>query len=286
LLVRTLGPHIAVDMRVYGATPLVFADPAQLETALLNLAINASHAMPQGGLLVIEARELIESGQVWAAITVTDNGTGMDEATLAQAPEPFFTTKGVDGTGLGLSMVQGFAEQSGGRFRIASKAGHGTTVDLRLPASASVLADEGHAMAAPTELSAASHILLVDDDPDVLMTVGAFLQKDGFRVIRASGGNQALALLATAERVDAIVTDYAMPGLNGADLVAEARVIRPGLRAVIISGFVNIGCAEQIGGTITLHKPFQRDLLIKTLRQIMDAGPEDQPRSLEKGLLF
>jgi YesN/AraC family two-component response regulator len=105
-------------------------------------------------------------------------------------------------------------------------------------------------------------------------------------VIRASGGNQALALLATAERVDAIVTDYAMPGLNGADLVAEARVIRPGLRAVIISGFVNIGCAEQIGGTITLHKPFQRDLLIKTLRQIMDAGPEDQPRSLEKGLLF
>ena len=134
LLARTLGPHIRIKVNA-DRTASVLADPGQLQTALLNLAINASHAMPLGGVLTMEAREESEAGQLWVALSVTDTGTGMDEATLARAVEPFFTTKGLNGTGLGLSMVQGFAEQSGGRFHISSAPGHGTMVELRLPSA-------------------------------------------------------------------------------------------------------------------------------------------------------
>ena len=116
LLARTLGPHIAIDLTVRH-TPQAQADPGELQTALLNLAINAAHAMPKGGTLRIAAREERDAGRSWVSIALTDTGTGMDAATLAQAVEPFFTTKGVGGTGLGLSIGQGFAEQSGGTLR-------------------------------------------------------------------------------------------------------------------------------------------------------------------------
>jgi signal transduction histidine kinase len=139
LLTRTLGPQITVDLNVE-QTPRVVADPGELETALFNLASNAAHAMPEGGTFRIGVQEEINSAGLSVRITVTDTGVGMDHATLAQAAEPFFTTKGVGGgTGLGLSMVQGFAGQSGGTFRVASTLGRGTSVELCLPAAVATL---------------------------------------------------------------------------------------------------------------------------------------------------
>jgi signal transduction histidine kinase len=134
-LSRMLGPHIAIDLLVRGA-PVVFADPGDLQTALRNIAVNAAQAMPSGGILRIEAQEQIAGGAAWVGIAITDTGTGMDAATLAQAVAPFFTTKGGACAGLGLSMAKGFAEQSGGTLQIASAPGRGTVVTLRLPAAA------------------------------------------------------------------------------------------------------------------------------------------------------
>jgi signal transduction histidine kinase len=135
LLSRTLDPHITVALSVTQA-PCAFADPGELQTALRNIAINGAQTMPGGGTLRIEAREEIANGTAWVSITVTDTGAGMDAATLARAVEPFLTTRGGAGAGLGLSMAHGFAAQSGGTLRIASTSGRGTTVELRLPATA------------------------------------------------------------------------------------------------------------------------------------------------------
>jgi PAS domain S-box-containing protein len=267
LLTRTLGPHIVIDLRVR-KTPHALADPGELQTALLNLAINAAHAMPKGGTLSIEADVDRAAGPAWVRIAVTDTGAGMDAATLAQAIEPFFTTKGVGGTGLGLSMVQGFVEQSGGRLRIGSVPGQGTSVTLALPA-----AGPAHRPAAPAPavgLRVSGRILLVDDSTDVLVTVGAFLERAGFEVVRADSGDHALAVLAQDRRFDALVSDYAMPGLNGADLIAEARLLLPGLNALIITGYADIEDAGMaVRGAAVLHKPFQRDTLLDALLRVM-----------------
>jgi signal transduction histidine kinase/DNA-binding response OmpR family regulator len=277
LLTRTLGPHIAVEVPApaEAGTPLVHVDPSQLQTALLNLAINAAHAMAGGGTLRLEAH-LAHDGQR-VVVAVSDTGTGMDEATLAQAFEPFFTTKGREGTGLGLSMVQGFAEQSGGEVRIASAPNRGTTVELRLPVAAA--SGDGRSAGAERQemLQVCGRVLLVDDDPDVLVTMGAFLERAGLRVARASGGVQALAILASGERFDALVTDHAMPGLNGADLVAEGRLAQPGLPALIITGFAEIGREKALPeGVRMLHKPFPREELIAALHQVMRVAQENQ----------
>jgi signal transduction histidine kinase/CheY-like chemotaxis protein len=272
LLVRTLGPHIAVRLRVDRRSPAVHADPGQLQTALLNLAINAAHAMPQGGTLAIEVRPEFQANQFWVTIAVTDTGIGMDAATLAQATEPFFTTKGVGGSGLGLSMVQGFAEQSGGRLTIESKLGDGTTVELHLPAAMSVQPQ----LADPTASQAPQfgRLLVVDDDRDVIATMGAFLEAAGFQIVRAHSGDEALALMNGDDRFDAIVTDYAMPGLNGMDLISEVRRLRADLPAILVSGFIDVThVGTPAERTITLHKPFMRQQLIDALRQVMAAAP-------------
>jgi len=268
LLARTLDPQIAIRVRA-DQIPPVLADPGQLQTALLNLAINASYAMPQGGVLSVDTRVATEKGRVWVVLTVADTGVGMDAATLAQAVEPFFTTKGLDGSGLGLSMVQGFAEQSGGRFSITSMLGQGTTVELRLPAAAPDSDAERLELAkAPP---ASGRVLLVDDSTDMLETTGASLEKAGFTVVRVESGERALALLAQGERFDALVTDYAMPGLSGAVLIAEAQSVQPGLQGVLITGYADIGHAYTLPeGTPVLHKPFQRTELLEALQHIME----------------
>jgi PAS domain S-box-containing protein len=273
MLARTLGPTISVRMRIAENLPLLRVDPALLESALLNLAINASHAMPAGGSLAIDAREVVERGVSQVAIAVTDTGSGMDEATLARAIEPFFTTKGAKGTGLGLSMVQGFAVQSGGTMRIGSMPGVGTTVELQLPAA---LNDNVEILAAPLQRHGeAATILLVDDDPDNLLTTGAMLTMNGFKVVSAESGSRALAIIADDARVGAIVSDYVMPGMTGLDVIAAARVERPGLPAMIISGFVNSG-ERQWGseGIAFLRKPFQRHELVEALNKLL--GVADQ----------
>jgi PAS domain S-box-containing protein len=266
LLVRTLGPHIVVTVKNARA-PCTLADPGQLQTALLNLAINAAHAMPHGGTLAIEARRQSAGGQGWACVTVADTGTGMDPATLAQAVDPFFTTKGLDGTGLGLSMVQGFAEQSGGRLHLHSQLGQGTTAELWLPIVAAA------PPVRPAEMMAHrthGRVLLVDDSPDVLLTTGSFLERAGFTVTRAESGERALSLLNEGATFDVLITDYAMAGLNGADLIAEARLLLPGMRALLITGFADLRYTAHLPvGTLVLHKPFQRQDLTDALQRIM-----------------
>ncbi len=268
LLGRTLGPHVSIELYVEGSVSVV-VDPGQLQTALLNLAINASHAMPKGGTLSIDVRESPEDGRLMV-ITVADTGSGMDAATLARAVEPFFTTKGLDGTGLGLSMVQGFVEQSGGRFRIDSAVGVGTNVELCLP-SGDPGPDHKRPDAAAYEPRRRGRILLVDDAIDVLVTMAATLQNAGFDVVQAESGDRAIALLAGNDRFDALVTDYAMPGLNGADLISEGRIVQPGLPTLIITGFAGINYAEALPEKVlVLQKPFQGTALIDALACIME----------------
>ncbi|MBV8705398.1 MAG: response regulator, partial [Acetobacteraceae bacterium] len=208
-------------------------------------------------------------------------GVGMDAATLAQACEPFFTTKGLEGTGLGLSMVQGFAEQSRGRLHIASTPGEGTTVELRLPPAAAEARPEARQPGQQGPL-AGGRVLLVDDDPDVLVTTEAFLDRAGFQVVRASSGDEALALLARGgERFDALVSDYAMPGLNGAALAVESQAVQPGLPVLVITGFADVKEAVALPeGTVVLHKPFPREHLITALRGVLRRDTEAADRSL------
>jgi signal transduction histidine kinase/ActR/RegA family two-component response regulator len=265
----TLPPNIAIELCVEGA-PSVIADAGQIQTAVLNLALNAADAMPRGGVLSIGARPSPDSN-AWVVITVTDTGTGMSAATLSQAVDPFFTTKGPIGTGLGLSMVHGFAEQSGGKLRVESVLGEGTTVELLLPASDL----QPSSTTADTLVGGRrGRILLVDDSKDVLATTGAFLEKAGFSVVCVDSGEMALAALDGNEIVDIMVTDYAMPGLNGGDLIIAGRIRRPGLAAILITGYSEAGTSCNIPeGTLVIRKPFQRSELTEALQHIMAAAP-------------
>ncbi len=268
LLSRTLGPQIIITQQVGAEVPEVFADACQLETALLNLAINAAHAMPDGGRLILAARLLVDGGARWVSLSVTDTGSGMDAATLAQATERFFSTKGQNGTGLGLSMVRGFAEESGGKLRLTSAPGQGTRAELVLPAV------EPPVQLRPVTARVATRrcVLLVDDEPGVLQTTGAVLERAGLTVLRASGGDAALARLADGASVDAVVSDYAMPGLNGADLIARAQLVRPGLPAVLVSGVEDLGKLRSLPRDLErLNKPFARQDLLAALNRLWDA---------------
>jgi PAS domain S-box-containing protein len=267
LLRSSLDPGITLEVKV-PETLFVLVDVGQLQNAILNLAINASHAMPAGGMLTIEAQSNTEGKCV--IISLTDTGIGMDAATLAQAAEPFYTTKGNGGSGLGLSMVQGFAAQSGGEFYITSALGRGTTTTLRLPAATpGVLVKPVRAVAVPR----GGRILLVDDSEDVLVAVGAFLTKAGFIAVRAENGDEALAFLKASPGFDALITDYSMPGMNGLDLIIEARNFQPALPAILITGFAGFAGAKTIDdGTLVLHKPFQREELLTALQQVIDSN--------------
>jgi PAS domain S-box-containing protein len=266
VLTRTLGSHIAVTTRVDPGVGQVRADSGQLETALMNLAINGAHAMPDGGGLYIEARSAegetfgeIKHGR-HAVISVTDSGTGMDPKVLARVFDPFFTTKGRDGTGLGLSMVHGFARQSGGDVRAFSALGKGSRFEIWLP--------EDHVRPPEPEVvrerapDCTGHVLLVDDARDVLIMVEAFLRKARFTVQRANGGEQALAAIASGTHFDVLITDYMMPRFSGVELIRRARQIKPGLPALVISGYAEAteSIAEMEHAALLL-KPFDRDEL-------------------------
>jgi PAS domain S-box-containing protein len=266
VLTRTLGTNIAVTTRVDPAMGQVRADSGQLETALMNLAINGAHAMPDGGGLYIEARSAegetfgeIKHGR-HAVIAVTDSGTGMDPTVLARVFDPFFTTKGRDGTGLGLSMVQGFARQSGGDVRAFSALGKGSRFEIWLP--------EDHVRAPEPEVArerapdCTGHVLLVDDARDVLIMIEAFLRKAGFTVQRANGGEQALAAIAAGTHFDVLITDYMMPQFSGVELIRRARQMNAGLPALVISGYAE--ATDSLAGmehATLLLKPFDRDEL-------------------------
>jgi signal transduction histidine kinase/ActR/RegA family two-component response regulator len=281
ILTHTLGAGLEVRIDAPAGLAPLFADKGQLETVLVNLATNARDAMAGNGTLTLAARtesvrpgaqvrhpEGLPPGQ-YLRLSVSDTGAGMSADVLARASEPFFTTKPLaQGTGLGLSMARGFAEQSGGGLRIESKPGSGTTVLLWLPVA------QGDARPippspCPPELKLVtagaiggprSRLMLVDDDATVRDTLAEQLEDAGYAVLQASDGEDALALLDGGEAVDLILSDLSMPGMDGVDLIAAAQRRRPGLPAILLTGFATdvSGIAPDgvIGGGFSLlRKP-------------------------------
>lgn len=273
LLERALGPRIEFEVDISRSMSDVVVDPAQLETALINLGVNAGQAMPAGGRIRFEVYEA-DSGMFGelapgphVVIATVDNGGGIPPDVLDRVFEPFFSTKGLDGTGLGLSMVQGFSRQSGGDARIFSTVGQGTRVEIWLPAASIARAPQ------PPPASR-GHVLLVDDMADTLITTSAFLERDGFTVQRATGAGEALSLIASGAGFDIIITDYMMPGLTGVDLIDQVRAQRPRLPALIITGFAEIlGYVPESHGTKVLRKPFKREALARQIDALLGLRP-------------
>lgn len=277
LLRQSLGPRIGIETRFPLSLKPVFADANQIELALLNLAVNARDAMPDGGTVTISAREhrletkegALEPGD-YVCLALTDEGTGMDAATLERAMEPFYTTKGVGkGTGLGLSMVHGLAAQSGGRLLLKSEKGRGTTAELWLPLAANVpVPAETASVEQPEPQSLmAFKVLAVDDDPLVLMTTAAMLEELGCAVIEAGSGEQALDMLAQ-HRVDLVLTDQAMPHMTGAQLADFIRHRYPQLPVVLATGYAD-KLAGRAGSLPRLGKPFDMDALAEKIIAVM-----------------
>jgi PAS domain S-box-containing protein len=290
LVRRTMGPAVSVEVR--GATELwpVLVDPNQLENALLNLCINARDAMPEGGRLTIEtgaltlgaceARELELSPADYVSLSVGDTGGGMTAEVIARAFDPFFTTKPIGaGTGLGLSMVYGFARQSGGQARIDSEPGQGTTVRLYLPR---YLGDDSVSYAT-TDLREARRgegetVLVVDDEPSVRLLVQDVLEELGYDVLEAETGAAGLQILDSSRRVDLLVTDVGLPGgMNGRQLADAALVKRPDLKVLFITGYAEnavIGEGNLKPGMHILTKPFALETLGERIREIIGTGSE------------
>ncbi|SEQ52635.1 hybrid sensor histidine kinase/response regulator [Sphingobium sp. YR768] len=289
LLFRTLGETIAVETIAAPDCWSIEVDVNQMENALLNLAVNARDAMPDGGRLTIAVDNVaigaddpdIGPGQ-YVAITVTDTGEGMDADTLAHAIEPFFTTKEVGrGTGLGLSMVYGFIKQSGGHVRVQSAPGQGTRVLLYLPRHHGyVAANEDEAPdRASTAVGGHETILLCEDDDNVRAYSVEVLRELGYRVIPAIDGAAALAALeATEEPVDLLFTDVVLPGgMTGADLAHAAALHQPGLRTLFTTGYARDAIVHHgrlDAGIDLLPKPFSYSDLAAKVREVLDR-PED-----------
>ena len=282
MMMETISVTISVPDNLWHA----FADPAQLENALLNLALNARDAMPQGGTLSIAAENVELVSDLMLAVSgvapgsfvhirVADTGTGMSPEILQRAFEPFFTTKEVGkGSGLGLSMVYGFIKQSGGHIEIDSAPGRGTSVDLYLKktepervAEASI--GEVHARAG------GETILVVEDNSEVREIAVRFLQELGYRVIEAPDGPAALAILESIQGIDLLFTDIVMPGaMSGVELARRATNLRPGIRHLFVTGYAEEiapgGSAEVMGGEI-LTKPYRKDDLGRAVRDALKA---------------
>jgi len=287
LLRRTLREDIEISMQSDPALRHAFADPVQLESAILNLALNAQDAMASGGRLTISAANAsLDAGDhnahpdvgpgEYVVIAVTDTGSGMPKRVLERAFEPFFTTKEVGkGSGLGLSMVYGFAKQSGGHVTIYSEPGLGTTVRIYLPA---VLAKTRSALLAVEKEAAQSGsemVLVVEDDPFVRSYAVMSLQSLGYKVISAVDGKEALQTLGAASHVDLLFTDVVMPGgVNGWELAGLARKERPELRVLLTSGYALETLAANghlRQGALILEKPYRKAELARLVREALAA---------------
>jgi PAS domain S-box-containing protein len=277
LVESTTGPQIRVVVDVADDLPPAIADPNQLEMALLNLAVNARDAMPDGGTLRVSATAESVSADHWSGLTrgdyvrisVADTGCGMDEATLARAIEPFFSTKGIGkGTGLGLSMVHGLASQLGGGLTIQSRPGIGTNSELWLPVSAIRAEDTPYPQNPATDGAHHGVALLVDDEEMVRMSTADMLTDLGYAVIEASSAEEAMTVLNSERSVDIVVTDHLMPGMTGADLARHMRSARPQLPVLLVSGYAEL---EGIDAKLPrLTKPFRKDELATTLISLLN----------------
>ena len=288
LLRRTIGESIVLQGVETPGLWHTLCDPHQLENALLNLAINARDAMPDGGRLTIEtanavlddayvAREPgVEAGQ-YVMLSVTDTGTGMPPDVMARAFDPFFTTKPIgQGTGLGLSMIYGFVKQSDGHIKIYSEPGHGTSIKIFLPRF------RGTDEAMPTESGEAAPraqegdtVLVVEDDATVRDLVLEVLQDLGYTALQAPDGPGGLALLESGQRVDLLVTDVGLPGMNGRQLAEQARAMRPDLKVLFITGYAEnaaFGNGHLDPDMQMMTKPFAVDALAKRIRSMIQRG--------------
>ncbi len=282
----SLGEQVQLEVVGAGGVWQVEADETQLETAILNLTLNARDAMPEGGKLTIEASNTfldeiycsrnaeVRPGQ-YVEISVTDNGVGMTGDVAGRAFEPFFTTKDTgQGTGLGLSQVYGFVKQINGHVKIYSEPGHGTTVKIYLPrvkAAASAEVTELQDVRMPAAPGGES-ILVVEDDDDVRAFIAETLRELNYIVFRATDAPSALKFLAS-ERVDLMLTDVVLPGRNGRDLADEATAKRPGLRVLFMTGYsrnaiVHNGRLDQ--GVNMIQKPFTQTALAAKIRSLLD----------------
>lgn len=293
VLRRTLGETVQVQVVLGGGLWAVRADPQQLENAILNLAINARDAMPEGGRLTIEASNAtlddayaaanseVTPGQ-YVMIAASDTGVGMTAAQLARAVEPFFTTKPAGrGTGLGLSMVYGFTKQSGGHFKLYSEPGHGTTARLYIPRS-QIAPRDGVAEAEATEPAHDELVLVVEDDAMVRATATQTLQGLGYRTVEAESAAMALDLLRAGSRPDILFTDVVMPGRPSArELAAEARRLVPWLAVVFTSGYTAnaiVHNGQLDAGLILISKPWRIGELARRLRAAL--AKARRPRAL------
>ena len=274
LIGTTLGPRIALTIDAPSPLPPAFADRNQIEMALLNLAVNARDAMPDGGRLTVaaitedapagHAAGLVEGAYV--RVTVSDTGIGMDEETRIRAIEPFYSTKrSGEGTGLGLSMVHGLMSQLGGALALTSEPGTGTQVDLWLPVSARPLVVELRT-AEETEVRAAGTVLLVDDQDLVRATTAHMLEELGFDIIHAQSGEEALRLIGEGAVFDIVVTDHLMPGITGAELAQTIRDRVPAAKILLVSGYADEGIAPDLP---RLAKPFRAADLAERVRSLL-----------------
>ncbi|WP_263290196.1 ATP-binding protein [Pseudomonas sp. GL-RE-19] len=287
LLQRSINESIRLDMQLDEQLWVAEADPNQLESALLNLVINARDAMPNGGRLVVstsnqhfdedftQGQSNLDAGD-YVVLSVTDTGCGMPQSTINRAFDPFFTTKPIgQGTGLGLSMIYGFSKQSGGHVAIHSEVGKGTTVSLFLPRFGGDLPrdhplDVEHSPIANN----GETVLIVEDDPAVRVLVSTVLSDLGYAFVEACDGDSAVPILDSAQRIDLLISDVGLPGMNGRQLAEIGRQLRPDLRVLFITGYAEHAAVR--GGFLDpgmqlITKPFTFDLLTAKVREMISA---------------
>jgi signal transduction histidine kinase/ActR/RegA family two-component response regulator len=291
LLRRTLGEHVEVECVLAGGLWRTCVDPGQLESAVVNLAVNARDAMPEGGRLTIETMNAhlderyaetnpdAAAGQ-YVAVAVSDTGTGMPADVAAKAFEPFFTTKEVGrGTGLGLSQIYGYLKQSGGHAKIYSEPGHGTTIKLYFPRHLGPEeARSSHLPAAEETMprgQADELILVVEDEPAVRAATTETLRELGYSVVEAADGPSALSLLERWSEVTLLFTDMVMPGMTGRELAEQVLLRRSDLKVLYTTGYTRNGIVhggKLDAGVDLLPKPFSIDQLARKVRSVLDAG--------------
>jgi signal transduction histidine kinase/CheY-like chemotaxis protein len=286
MLRRTIGPEIRLAVHIERGLPPAWVDPNQLELAILNLALNARDAMPDGGTLRVDLASAhadkggsptdLAFGE-YVIISVSDTGTGMNPETLARAFEPFFTTKQTGrGSGLGLSIVHGFAAQSGGSVRITSSPGKGTKVDLWLPRATGEAInyaewEPDHCGMQPGQ----ARILVCDDDTDVRAVVGSSLRDSGYAVWEADSPTHAFEILEREQPIDLLVVDYAMPEMNGLAVIDRALACHEGLKALLISGHAEILHGGGASGVPMLAKPFKVAELRRRIAETLFVSSSD-----------
>jgi PAS domain S-box-containing protein len=288
LLRHSCPENIEIVADLDAVTPWLKADPYQLQTALINLALNGRDAMPDGGTLRIATRaqarlpdRVAKADTNFACISISDTGLGMDANVLSHAFEPFFTTKEIGkGTGLGLSMVYGTMRQLGGEVTIDSTVGRGTTVHVYLPVSGPPGVKKESAKSAAVPAAEATPLLFVEDDAIVSMSAVELLESAGYRVHAAARGDEALAILDRHREIKILVTDIGLPGMNGQQLATEARRRQPGLKVLFVTGYDRTGTIGRKAlepDTLHIIKPYAPEELFATLRRLSNGAASAAP---------